>query len=79
MALTVREATAVNQVLDALYGPHRITGRPVPTEAEFVEALADLADGAYRRLMAGRRGDHVRDEGMTWSIVVEQEEMVRES
>jgi hypothetical protein len=55
MSLTIGEATAINTVLQ-----YWLRIRPLgdlPSDEQVVEAMAFLADRAYRQLGAGLRGD----------------------
>lgn len=59
MSLNNGEATDVNVVVRYLTEQPAPSGRAVE-QAEAVEALARLADKAYKHLMAGLRGQDVR-------------------
>lgn len=54
--MTVAEASAVNKLCDEL------VRRKGLSDDELRDALATLADGANKRLMAGWTGDRVREE-----------------
>jgi hypothetical protein len=59
MALNISEATWVNTLADYML-PRPRPGAPRPTANEAREALAQLADHAYKPLSAGINGDEIR-------------------
>lgn len=61
MALNVHESSDVNTLLDYLLGRHRRLTGQIPTADAAQAAAARLADAAYKRLVAGLTGDHVRE------------------
>lgn len=59
MALTVTEASAVNDLLDYVYGRADLAGRRTTLQDAHTAAQL-LADHAYKTLMAGVRGSDLR-------------------
>ena len=75
MALTVTEASAVNQVLRHFLGPepHSLDRRPTSVR-ELEEALCILARGSYKRLKAGRREQDVKDAFAVFKAAIIEDE-----
>jgi hypothetical protein len=61
MALNVSEANAVNTLIRHLIGAKHPHALQSPTRKHAIDAIAQLADAAYKRLDAGYSGDSVRE------------------
>lgn len=58
--MNITESTAVNTVLDWVFGSPYPGVSPEVDDSKVLEALATLSRSAYRKLMAGHRPDDVR-------------------
>ena len=59
MSMNLTEAHAVNVILERLTGLRPGCARLAPTDDQVRQAARDLANGAYRRLMAGLRPEQL--------------------
>lgn len=67
MSLNLAEAAAVNTVIHHLSGQPREGHGDAPTREEATDALATLADGAFKRLAAGYGAARARAALEAWT------------